>query len=82
LWVHQDDVHVVCLESGYALANRVLIALHVIAPKYGITAGLPNDELRVVGQHITREARYHLLGIFAADTLVHHCDGKAGPTAS
>src|SRR5215510_6947436 len=47
LRVHQDDVHVACLESANALANGFLIALHVTALEYGITAGLPDDELRV-----------------------------------
>src|SRR5262245_22509576 len=82
LRVHQDDIQVGRLELGNALADRVLIALHVPALERGITAGLPDDELRTVGQYVTREARQHLLGIFAADTLIHHGHGKAGPTAS
>src|SRR5712691_4235047 len=79
LRIHQDDIHVGRLESGNALADRLLIAPHVPALEYGITAGLPDDELRAVRQDVTREACQHLVSSFAADTLVHHGHGEAGP---
>ena len=80
--VHQDDVYVGRLEPGNALTDRVLVALHVLAHERLVAAGLPDDQLRAVGQHITCEARQHLLGRFTTDALIHYGHGQAGPTAS
>ena len=38
-------------------SRTVFVALHVLAHEHLVGADLPDDELRAVGQHITREAR-------------------------
>jgi len=67
--------------SRDARADSLLIALYILALERVVTAGLPDDELRAMGQHITWEACQHLLSSFAASALVHHSHGKVGPAA-
>src|SRR5438105_129452 len=70
LRIHQHDVEPGRLETAYSLADRAVIFLDVPTPQRLVAACLPDDELRVVRQHVALEARQHLEGHLAADAVI------------
>ena len=82
LRIHQHDVEPGRLETADSLADRAVIFLDVPTPQRLVAACLPDDELRVVRQHVALEARQHLEGHLAADALVDHGHRELRPAAA
>ena len=61
-------------------AERFGISLDVLAFQQLVAACLPDDELRVVRQHVALKARQHLGGQLAADAFVDHGYRELRPT--
>jgi hypothetical protein len=73
LRIHQHNVETRRLETSNPLTDRGGISLDVpSAPKHLIAACLPDDELRMVGQHVALKTREHLGGRLATDPFVDH----------
>src|SRR4029434_8485394 len=82
LRIHQYDVRSCRLETADALPYRVDISADVPGPQHLVGTCLPDDELRMVRQHVAFEARQHLGGNLAADTLVDYGHRELRPAAA
>jgi hypothetical protein len=70
LRIHQHDVQARPLEPPDPFVDRGGVALDVPRPEGGEAAGLPDDELGPVGQHVALEAPEHRGDRLASDPLL------------
>ena len=78
LQVHQHDVGAGRLEPADATPQHLDFRGDVAVAEHGVGAKLPNDEIGLLRQDVTVEARGHLLGHFAADAAIDHPNLRLG----
>jgi hypothetical protein len=74
LQVHQDDIDPLLLQKQDAAADHPLVGANIVAPQDGISADLPNHQVRMRGDDVFSEAEDLLADILATHATVQNLD--------